>query len=241
MVLSRPEPPVLVACDLDGTLAPLRPHPARTRLPHAAREALRRLVQRRAVRVAVLSGRRLAEVRRLVRLRGVAFGGNHGLELEAGGRIWIHPAARRARPRLVRAARALRRRLAGVRGVWVEDKGLTLTVHYRAAPRRAWPAVARAARTVREGLRLRAGKRTWELRPSVAWDKGRAVGWLRRRLGCGRVIYLGDDRTDEDAFRALRRGDLGVRVGPGATRAAARVRSPRDAARWLDRLAGTLA
>jgi trehalose 6-phosphate phosphatase len=119
------------------------------------------------------------------------------------------------------AAAAIRARTQGVPGVLVENKGLTASIHYRrVAPWRRAHLRAVVAEEVRggpRGLRLSPGKMVLEIKPDIDWDKGRAVRELMRRAGeLRRVfpIYLGDDRTDEDAFRALRGRGLTVRVGP---------------------------
>lgn len=94
-------------------------------------------------------------------------------------------------------------------------------------PRRLWPRVEsfvrqRFARST--GLRLHAGKRVWELRPDVDWDKGRALARLARELGRGwDILFAGDDLTDEEGFRSLGRRALSVRVGPGETAARYRI------------------
>ncbi len=159
---------------------------------------------------------------------------------------------------MARVAERLRRELAGIDGVLVEDKRFAVAVHYRLVDVRDLPrveaAVDRAAADPAEpeapedtGGRLRKtlGKKVWELRPDVDWDKGKALLWLLGRLGLDRrpdavPIFLGDDVTDEDAFAAVAsRGGIGILVAeePRATAAAYRLRDPAEALEWLARLA----
>jgi trehalose 6-phosphate phosphatase len=199
-------PDALLAFDFDGTLAPIVARPDAARMRPRTRRLLAALAEVRPC--AVLSGRARADL--LGRVAGVPLRfavGNHGAE-------WGEPREAAARGRLARAAAALRERLAGARGVWVEDKGLSLAVHYRAAPDRA--AAARAiARAVREvaGVRAFGGKAVLNVLPAGAPDKGTALLRMMRRARTASAIYVGDDTTDEDAFRAAAGRGLGIRVG----------------------------
>lgn len=206
---------LLVALDFDGTLAPIVPEPEAATILPEARAALEQLRRRPDTRVAVVSGRALADVRGRVGVPGLVYAGNHGLEIGGDGLHWRHPAAAAQRERLEACGRALTAALAPLGGVWVEDKGLTLSVHYRRATdpeagAKAWEAAQRACDG---GLRLTPGKEVINVVPAVDWDKGDAVRAILDRLdpGGGRgvwAIFIGDDRTDEDAFRALEgRGD----------------------------------
>jgi trehalose 6-phosphate phosphatase len=244
---------VLLCCDLDGTLAPIAPHPSRARVPAATRAILRRLADHPRVSLAFISGRRLADARRLVGIRGAYYAGNHGLELAGPGMRAVDPAARRARPALRGAARRLARRLQQIPGAWLEDKGLTLSVHTRQATARGRTEAARLVRQVagplqRSGrLRFARGKMVWDIRPAAVGDKGTAIERLAGRLASTRrrllIVCLGDDRTDEDAFRAVnRRRGLSLRVGPSAldTRAGYRLRAQSQVLPWLTRLLAAL-
>lgn len=216
---------MLVALDYDGTLLPIAPRPEAAVLPDGTRQLVARLAARPDTDVAVISGRGLEDIRARVGLEGVYYAGNHGLELEGPGLEWVHPDALRAQPRIAACAADLMAGLDGIDGVVMEDKRITLSVHYRLV--RDEEEVARVRRTVlatclgRDGLRITEGKRVLEVRPTVDWDKGRATRFLVEALGLETatrppVVFIGDDLTDEDAFRALRgRGD-GVLVASAA-------------------------
>jgi len=233
--------------DYDGTLTPIVSHPSKARLSATTRRLLGELSRQQRIWVAVVSGRSLKELRRRVGVQGLCYVGNHGLEL-AGPKIrHINPMARKSRPIIKKIAASLRKELKKIPGAWVEDKGLTLSVHYRQAEpvkkllaRRRFHEVVRPYAEKKQ-VRLTAGKEVLEVRPPVRWTKGSVVSWLlarRRALSRGPVlpVYIGDDLTDEDAFRAIGKRGVTVRVGAGnpRTRARYRVRSPAEAARFLE-------
>ncbi len=241
--------------DFDGTLSPIASRPEVPRLSPSSRKMLQALAQDSRVAVGIVSGRGLRDLRGRVRLRGIYYAGNHGLELEGPGIRFLHPGARAARPVLLRLTQELRRRLLGVPGVLVEDKTLSLSLHLRRIPgaRRAYVRSV-FARTVRPHLkegavRVTRGKLVLEVRPAVDWDKGSAVGLIRKAIGRGRssrkifLCYVGDDETDEAAFQALGEEDLAVFVG-GRKRSSAApyyLRDPGEVADFLKRLRRSVA
>jgi HAD superfamily hydrolase (TIGR01484 family) len=252
--------------DYDGTLSPIVRRPELALLPAAARAVLRRLAAR--MPVAILSGRLREDVAALVGLPQLIYAGSHGFDIAgpppaSGGAAAAgesppppvpplrHEVGSGVPARMARVAERLRRELAGIDGVLVEDKRFAVAVHYRLVDARDLPrveaAVDRAAADPGDGggrLRKTCGKKVWELRPDVDWDKGSALLWLLGRLGLDRPdvvpIFLGDDVTDEDAFAAVAsRGGIGILVAeePRATAAAYRLRDPAEALEWLARLA----
>jgi trehalose 6-phosphate phosphatase len=180
--------------DVDGVLAPIVARPELSAVPDRTRDELRRLAGRYLL-VACVSGRAGAEARRLVGIDGIEYVGNHGLEL--------HPEADRA----AAAIAAFRAGLARP----VEDKRLSLSLHYREADdeeaaRRELEEVAASAATA--GLVPRWGRKVLEIRPPLEADKGTAVQALIARSGARRGLYAGDDTTDLDAFAGLRAAGL---------------------------------
>ncbi|MDR7421219.1 MAG: bifunctional alpha,alpha-trehalose-phosphate synthase (UDP-forming)/trehalose-phosphatase [Armatimonadota bacterium] len=235
--------------DFDGTLARLVDDPARAEIPAAVRASLARIARADGTLVAVISGRALGDIRARVGLYGLVYAGNHGLEMSGPGWNWSHKGAVGAREALAAALTALRARLRRVPGVLIEDKGYSASVHYRRtpAPRVEEVRVAvmeEVARVAGARLAVRRGKQVLEIRPAVDWDKGAAARWLLvRTYGDGwperaAVVYVGDDRTDEDAFVALGDDAVTVRVGAGSAPTAARyaVRSVEEVHRFLELL-----
>jgi trehalose 6-phosphate synthase/phosphatase len=231
--------------DFDGTLAPIVDHPDLARMGEGMRAALCACVARADTEVAIVSGRALGDVRARVDLPGLALAGNHGLEIE--GRE-VEPMRHPDLPHFEARSKDLAVALRAIAepGVWVEEKGASLTLHYRRAdPSRHGAIAERARHLVREaGYQARDGLCSVEARPPIGWDKGRAVlHLLRARHGPAwsesvRVIYVGDDDTDEDAFRMLLGLGTTFRVGQAARPTLAAHRLPDVAAvetllRWL--------
>jgi trehalose-phosphatase len=219
--------PLLVALDIDGTLAPIASTPTGAAVPELTKATLRCLTALQRVEVALVTGRSASDGRRMVELPRAWIIGNHGMEwIEPGGTLRVNEAARAAAPRIAEAANLLHAQLHDIRGAIIEDKRWTLSVHFRLAAPTDRPAIERALDDVARRLDLRVthGKQVYELRPRVEITKGTALMELARLLGIhdatGALFYAGDDRTDEDAFRALRElasGAVTVHVGGETT------------------------
>ncbi|MCL5109388.1 MAG: trehalose-phosphatase [Chloroflexi bacterium] len=201
------EPPVALLTDVDGTISPIADRPEAARVSPLCRRALAVLAGRLAL-VAVVSGRPAREAQQLLDLPGIAYVGNHGFEVWREGVLQILPEAVPFVPLLGQVLRDLPARLPGLLGVIFEEKGATASIHYRLA---ADPALARreilaalASLPSAGQLRWTEGRMVVELRPPLAVDKGTAVGALLRAQELRGAVYLGDDTTDVDAFKALR-------------------------------------
>lgn len=221
--------------DLDGTLAPLAPTPDAVGPDPRRNGLLRALSQRLDGRVAILSGRPLAEIDRIVEGAIAAGAGVHGLERrDAAGRL-MEAAPHAALPH---ARAELERFVAARRGALVEDKGAALALHYRLAPEAAAEARRLAAELAeREGLALQPGDCVIELRTPGA-DKGSALrAFMAEPPFAGRVpVMVGDDLTDEHAFAAAEAlGGFGVLVGPPrVSRARAGLADVEAVLAWLE-------
>lgn len=239
---------LLLGLDFDGTLAPIVARPEDAALPARVRPVLESLARRPDTRVAVISGRALADLTGRVGVAGVYYAGNHGLEIDGPDVRRMHPAADAARDQIAALGRELERVIDGIDGATVEDKGLTLSVHYRRV--RDEHACERLRRAVRAtavphaGIRLSEGKKVIEIRPDVDWNKGRALRFLRETIeaatGPTPAVFIGDDRTDEDAFRELGPTDFAIVVGdppPPGTAARAFLPDTEHVAGFLERLA----
>ncbi len=239
---------VLLFADFDGTLVPIADNPMTCELPPEGRALLARIAARPNAAAAVVSGRDLPDLRPRVGVAGIAYAGNHGLEVQGPGFEFRDPGAVALAGELAAVTAALTGELAGVPGAWVQNKVLSASVHYRQTPPELVPRVKATVERVvgphRERFVLRGGKKVLEVRPAVDWDKGKAVRWLWEKLAAGDpdpvAIYLGDDATDEDAFRAVPDG-VTVMVGPSRRTAARhRLDGPADVARFLAWLADAL-
>lgn len=218
--------------DVDGTLAPIVDTPDLARVPDDTRETVGRLTRLEDTTVVLVSGRGAEDAWRVAGVHGVWVIGNHGFETrDPSGLVTADDRALRFDEAIARAASVLERDLRRVRGAIVENKRWTLSVHYRMVDQaHVDDLVARTADVARDdGLRVLHGKKIVELRPPLDIDKGTACVAFIGRIGIGRstgsVLYAGDDRTDEDAFRELRKavpGAVTVRVASGAESAEVR-------------------
>jgi len=236
----------LVALDFDGVLAPLRDDPTAARPLPEATAALHRLAGH-GVPLAIVSGRALANLaERAGAPPGTRLVGGHGAErgyIGADGAFEPEPFALSpdAAARLAALAADLGRLVAGTTA-WVEHKPASVVLHTRTATAddaaRVTPAAIDAGRAA--GVDVLPGKDVVEL-SVLDVSKGTALRDLRAELGVARVLYVGDDVTDERAFAVLGPGDVGVKVGDGPTAAAHRVADPPAVAAALTHLADLVA
>lgn len=199
--------PCGVITDIDGTISAIAPSPDEAVVTPEVRSSLKRLVETLEL-VAVITGRPARQARRLVGIDGLVYIGNHGLEWLEDDTLAYHPDVAPHLPYLNLAHATLRRSLADLPGLLIEDKGVTLSVHYRQTLDRA---AARAAilNAIRssgcaEHLQVSEGKMVVELRPPVCANKGTALLQLAASYRLAGAIYMGDDLSDIDAFRAIR-------------------------------------
>ncbi len=219
-----------VFLDYDGTLTPIVARPDLAVLSEDMRATLDRLAQ--SCTVAIVSGRGLADVQKLVGLDSLIYAGSHGFEIHdpKGGSLH-HEEGAEFIPVIAAAAETLKSRLDGIEGVIVEPKTYALAVHYRLVAEADVPRVEREVDDVvaaEPRLRKAGGKKVFEIRPVMDWHKGRALEWLLEALALDRPdvlpVYVGDDETDEDAFRALAGRGLGFIVADGPVESAAAFR-----------------
>jgi trehalose 6-phosphate phosphatase len=240
---------LVLLSDFDGTLADFHDNPV---MPWPTRETQRllaMLTERPDVSFGVVSGRRLEDVRaRTVLSDRAYFAGLHGLEIGLGDVRWTHPQLATARAYVHRLAHALHQMPGHVPGLFIEDKDASVAVHLR----RVRPEDREAAEALVDGVatpfivggevRRLSGQLVVEFLPNVAWDKGGATRWIARdvetRFGQPVfVVFIGDDKTDEDAFQAIERG-FGVLVGRRASAARFQLNSTREVTSLLAWLAG---
>jgi len=234
--------------DYDGTLTPIVERPEDAVLAPAMRSRLAELAER--CFLAIVSGRGRADLTARVGIEGIAYAGSHGLELvPPDGSTKEAPEAQAALPALDAAERELRSALGPVAGAQLERKRFGLAVHYRRVAAETVPQVenaVQAALAAQAGqLKLKSGKKVWEFVPDLDWDKGKALGWILDRIGAdpraASIVYLGDDITDEDAFRAIADTGIGIAVGDGPedTAATHRLADVDAVERFLAALAAT--
>lgn len=209
--------------DYDGVLSPIVDNPMEAVISDEMREVVRELARR--CPVCVVSGRDRAVVQHLMRLDDLVVAGSHGFDIWHPERGTLqHDAATGYEELVAEVTERLRAELADLDGVGIELKRASVAVHYRqvAEPGRArvTELVDRLLAERHDELKLTPGKMVYELQPKLDWHKGAAVSYLIDVLGLSGAryvpLYLGDDITDEDAFRALAKTGIGIYVGDAA-------------------------
>src|SRR4030042_233704 len=220
---------VFLFLDYDGTLTPIAQTPDKAVISKEKKDLLGRLSNNPNCKVAIISGRSLSDIKALVGIKSIIYAGNHGLEIE-GPKIKFES---RLSPRFKSIIRDIYKdavgRFSKIKGVLIENKGLTLSVHYRLVDKQDIQEFLKILAEitdpyiVRNKIKINSGKKVYEIRPPVMWDKGKIVLWLLSRqqflLENNNIlpIYIGDDTTDEDAFKALKKKGLTIFVGEKAS------------------------
>jgi trehalose-phosphatase len=206
--------------DYDGTLTPIVSRPELALCPSDVKRVLGELRDLSNVYIAIISGRSLKDLRKQVGVSGIVYVGSHGLEIEyPDGRQKKMFSSTRA-GELKNITQDLKNSLKKIPGILFEEKGPILSVHYRNVPQEFSVQIRHA---IEEELhpwkgrwKMASGKMVWEIQPNVAFHKGKAVRTILKTFpSLGFLpIYLGDDQTDEDAFRVLKGHGISVFIGP---------------------------
>ncbi len=238
-ILVAQAPHLLLCLDLDGTLTPIVEDPATVYLPTSMKRVLQALTAYPQVSLAIISGRQRADLQDRVNIPGLIYAGNHGMEISGPGFVFIEPSAASRCAAFQDLPALLAQKLQHIPGAFVEDKGLTLTVHYRQVAAEDCDEVRRLIHATLAGrdhpFHLTTGDKVYEIRPRVSWHKGTAVDWLKANLGQAGtlMVYLGDDVTDEDVFATHPQG-ITVKVGaPQNTAARYYLANPEEVHRFL--------
>jgi trehalose 6-phosphate phosphatase len=246
---------LLFLSDYDGTLTPIVSRPELALLSPEMKARFEELVKKDRVSAGIISGRGMDEVEEMVGVNGIYYAGNHGLEIKGPGIDYINPDAERTVPVINELAERFTGMFRAVEGAIIQNKKYSLSVHYRLVKPGEEAGVEEKVRKetapyIEKGLiRLFPGKKVWEIRPPLDWDKGKAVEAIRREisktlhLDALTTVYLGDDTTDEDGFRAVQPPD-GWSIYVGAPRpdsaAPYYLGSPDEVAVLLERITAVL-
>lgn len=218
---------VYLFLDFDGTLAPIAETPSKAAMPEETIGLLRQLSEMPNCKIAIVSGRALRDILKRVDLKNIVYVGNHGFEIKGPKIDFKSPVPYLYRKTLEKIKDKLAKGLSSVRGVIIEDKGFSLSVHYRLADKKDIVRIKNEFYStllfyeVHDDVKVKTGKLVLEIRPPIEWDKGKVVLWLLARrkfvLRAKRIkvlpIYIGDDATDEDAFGSLKGRGMTVFVG----------------------------
>lgn len=210
---------IILFLDFDGTLSPIVRDPKDAILPPDIKHWLRTLSRRNDVKIGIVTGRSLADIKRRVGLKKLIYAANHGMEIFYNGKYLLRKGRFYKKP-INLLANDLRDSFSDISGVIVENKGLSVAVHFRKTNAKQRTTVKRIVTKLSKPflkkykLQLTSGKMILEIRPAKFWNKGDAVLWMWRKLAPKYApIYVGDDMTDEDAFLAIKPCGLGIRIG----------------------------
>ena len=239
---------VAIFFDYDGTLTPIVKRPDLAYMSEEMRDIVKNLAGR--CPVAVVSGRDRADVEKFVQLDTIFYAGSHGFDIAGpNGQRMQQSQGEAFVPMLRKAEGEIRQRLEGMEGALVESKKYAFAVHYRLVSEADKLLLDKAVDEVAAGyhdLRKKGGKKVYEILPKLDWDKGKAVDWLLEVLDLDHPdvvpFYLGDDLTDEDAFRALQGKGIGILVAdePQETKAKYVLHDVDEVKVFLERLTGVL-
>ena len=212
---------VLLFLDFDGTLTPIVDRPEEAELSPEMEGILKLLAKEKEFKVAIISGRSLSDLKERIKIRNIIYVANHGLEIERRRERFIYPEASKSIRTMRELKKILKAKLGSIEGTILEDKGVGLAIHYRLVKSSDLPELKRVVGQIfrpfmeKGKIRIAYGKKVLEARPPIIWDKGKAASMV---LGSFKQekplsVYLGDDRTDEDAFSALDGKGITIFVG----------------------------
>ncbi|MFC1512492.1 trehalose-phosphatase [bacterium] len=208
--------------DYDGTLTPIKNTPKEAYLHIRVKKLINKLIKIKKIKLSIISGRELADVKNLAGIKNIYYAGNHGLEIKGPGMNFVHPKCIKSKKVIKDIYNKLKLELVNIKGVVVEYKALTLSVHYRMADVKDIKTIKKLftkiiePNTIKNQVLITQGKKVFEIRPPIKWNKGHAVKKITNHnkvTGANLSIFVGDDVTDEDAFKILKNKDLSVFVG----------------------------
>lgn len=219
--------------DYDGTLTPIVSRPELAVLSQEMKTVLGDLSERYTV--ALVSGRARHDVEKLAGLKGIFYAGSHGFDIRGPEISMVEPRAKDVIPLIADIVSKLRENLGAIEGILIEEKKFSVAVHYRLVEDKNVGGIKNFVDGIvknNNSLRLMCGKKVYEILPAIDWDKGKAVRWIMQALGVSwdnaSIVYIGDDTTDEDAFRAIGTRGTGILVfdKPRESAACFRLSSP---------------
>ncbi|MBI2040428.1 trehalose-phosphatase [Candidatus Microgenomates bacterium] len=219
----KKSPVKIIMLDFDGTLTPIVKSPKEAKLSIGTRHLLQKLCQKPNLYLAIVSGRELKDIKKKIGLPNIIYGGNHGLEGEILGEKYSFPIPQKTLAVLKDIREQLNKITNQFEGIFIEDKRLTFSLHYRLADKQQMPKVKLLLQEtikpyVKKGLiSVVAGKMVFDIRPKVNWDKGSFAKLVTDQMYTQTkippvIIYIADDTTDEDVFRRFNK-EITIKVG----------------------------
>jgi len=241
----------ILLTDFDGTLTPIQKHPDLVNLSEEIRQILIKYSQNKAIFLGIITGRSLKQIKKLVNIPEILYVANHGIEIEGPGIHYVSKEAGKARYILWHIYMRLFKSLKHIEGMHIEDKGFSISLHYRAVKKKGdIEFVTSTLHAItkpfldRKMLSLSTGKMVYEIRPPVEWNKASTIQWLLAHYfplefsENALLIYLGDDKADIEVFDSLRGKGLTIFVGNPSDTSTAEyyVHSPEEVRVFLEHL-----
>jgi len=207
----------VIFLDYDGTLTPIVERPELAVISEDMRQTVKQLAEKYTV--AIVSGRMREDVQNLLGIENIFYAGSHGFDIAGPGFSMVQHEAEKTIHIVDKVIVHLKKELGTIDGVIIEEKKFSVAVHYRLVDEKHLPQIIRVVEEVvksEHSLRLMNGKKVFEILPNIEWDKGKAIRWIMSALKItwlkSSVIYIGDDVTDENAFRFIRTRGTGILV-----------------------------
>ena len=242
---------ILLLLDYDGTLTPIVKTPSKAIIHKDTKGLLQKLSRTPYCKIGIISGRKLKDIKNIIGVDGITYAGNHGLEIQGPKIKFESQVSPRLKLTIRNIATDMKKQLSGIKGALIEDKELTLSIHYRLVSKKDMPVFEKIVSEVTkpymvsDKIKVNSGKKVYEIKPPIKWDKGRVALWFLARqqfiLGVKNVLplYIGDDITDEDAFKALKIKGLMVFVGkPGNSKADYYLKNTEEVTKFLRLILG---
>lgn len=230
--------------DYDGTLTPIVEHPDSAKLSPQMKEVIKTLSQKFIV--TIVSGRKKEEIEKLINnVNHIIYAGNHGMDIKGDKLEMTHPYAQKLSPLMNKLSFELKNKLIEIDNVLIENKKFSVAVHWRQVEKKQVPKLRNIIENLirnNPSLRIMEGKKVFEIMPNINWHKGEAIRWIMHKLNIDwrdtTVIYIGDDTTDEDAFRLIRTRGVGILVSSKPKESAADfwVSSPQKVKKLLEEI-----
>jgi len=230
--------------DYDGTLTPIVERPEMAVISDEMKNTIETLSGK--FMVSIVSGRMREDVEKLAGIRDIVYAGSHGFDIRGPDFSMVHPKAEEAVPLVDEIVKKAKEAVSGIEGVIIEEKKFSVAVHYRLVEDKEVSGiedfVKETAEAYKERLRLMKGKKVFEFLPNIEWDKGQAIRWIMKSIGLSweksSVTYMGDDVTDENAFRVVRTRGTGILVSgePRHSAAVFRLKDPKEVKRLFEEL-----
>jgi trehalose-phosphatase len=236
---------IILFLDYDGTVTPIKKRPYLAVLSPNTKELLMNLRKCEDLSLFIITGRENNDIKEIIGIKDINIISNHGLQFNYHNKLWVHPETKHYTSTIKKVSSLINDILPRFPNTFIEDKKLSFTVHFRNTDKNSVPELKKTIVDVmqpyQEKLKILKGKKIIEIRPNIEWDKGRAVLKMLNILKLKEkkyiCVYIGDDRTDENAFKVLNKNEITIHVGTNKrTQAKYYLRSTKEVYKFLEEI-----